>query len=117
MDTHILIFSGRAVKDAEVQQSKAGNSYTKFTVAVNEFYKTEKKDAKAKDKAEKTTSEVTYYDCLVFGDKIAKAAGEKVKKGTTLLIEGRPEFSAFLTKNNEARPDLTVVVSNWHAIG
>jgi single-strand DNA-binding protein len=117
MDTHILIFTGRAVKDAEVLESKNGNSYAKFSVAVNEFYRTEQKDAKGKGaKAEKTEHDVTYYDCIVFGDKMTKAIGENVKKGTLMFIEGRPEFGAFLTKNNEPKPDITVIVNNWHTV-
>lgn len=123
MDTHILIFTGRAVKDAEILESKNGNAYAKFSIAVNEFYRTEQKDAKGKgakasDTAgkEKTEHDVTYYDCLVFGDKMTKAVGEKVKKGTLMFIEGRPEFGAFLTKNNEPKPDITVIVNNWHSV-
>jgi single stranded DNA-binding protein len=101
MDMQKLILLGRATKDAEKIASKSGKGFAKFGMAVNRYLGTDK------------GSEVTFYECLVFGDKHAEKAAESIKKGDLLTLDGRPQAEPYLSKDGEAKAALTVVVNSW----
>ena len=104
MNMHTLVLLGRATKDAEVLTSKAKTKYTKFSVAVNEY--------NSKTKEEKPY----YYDVLVFG-KTAEKAVEHVKKGDTVMVQGRPEADAYISKkDNEAKGSIKVMADSWKVL-
>lgn len=101
---HHLILLGRSTKDAEENTSKSGKSYAKFSVAVNEY--------NAKDKSEK----VYFYDIVVFGKKSEKVA-EFVKKGDLVMVQGRPEVDAYISKKDEeAKGLIKVVAESWKVL-
>lgn len=104
MTSHQIIVLGRATKDAEELDSKAKKKYTKFSVAVNEYM--------GKDKEEKTY----FYDVLIFGagSSIAK---DKVKKGDNILIVGKPEFDAYISKKDkEPKTSVTIIADSWKVL-
>lgn len=97
-----LILLGRATKDAEVLESKEGKKYAKFSLAVNEYM--------GKGKEDRTT----FYNTLVFNKSYDKT--ESIKKGDLVLVEGRPEVDAYLSKEGEAKASLVVFADKWKAL-
>ena len=99
-----LILLGHTTKDAESITTKKKTNFTKFSVAVNDF--------NAKTKEEKST----FYDVLVFG-KGAETALEKVKKGDMVMVVGKPEAEAYVSKvTNEPKAQVTVMADSWKVI-
>lgn len=103
MNIQTVIVVGRATKDAEMLESKAGKAYVKFSIAVN---------SKSKKDEEAT---VTYYDVLLF-DKQAENAKDKVKKGDALLVVGKPSFDAYVSKDKTAKPAVTILPNHWQVL-
>lgn len=96
MNIQKLILVGRAVNDAKVVNEKLGT----FSVAVNRF-------------VAKEQHEVTFYECLTFGEVNIKRL-ENLKKGDIVVVEGRPEAEAYLSKDKkEAKAQLKVICDNW----
>jgi single-strand DNA-binding protein len=104
MDMQKLILVGRAVKDAETFDTKKGKKFAVFTLAVNRYLGKEK------------GQEATFYDCVMFNDKTAEKVTERVKKGDVVLVEGRPDAEAYLSKENEPKAKLKVIVDDWQAL-
>lgn len=46
----------------------------------------------------------------------ADIAIKHIKKGSMLWVEGTPEFSAYLTKNNEPKPSLKIFVKDMRRL-
>ena len=74
MNTATVI--GRAGQDAEIRYFESGKVKTTFSVAVGRW------DAKTK-------SEVTDWFNIELWDKLAEVAGEYVKKGKLVAVDGR----------------------------
>ena len=70
-----VVLVGRAGQDPEMRYFDSGKVKTSFSVAVNRW------DGKSK-------SEVTDWFNVELWDKVAEVAGEYVKKGTLLALEG-----------------------------
>lgn len=104
MNIQTLFLLGHATKDAESIASKKKTKFTKFTIAVNEF--------NSKTKEEKSS----FYDVLVFG-KQSDTAFEKVKKGDMVMVFGKPETDAYISKiTNEPKAQVTVTAENWKVL-
>ncbi len=71
-----VIVVGRAGQDPEMKYFESGKVKTSFSVAVNRW------DAKVKE-------EVTDWFSIELWDKLAEVAGEYVKKGKLVAIDGR----------------------------
>jgi len=103
---HTLQVLGRATADAELQTSKKGKNFCRFSVAVNQ------KDGKEKNK-EKTF----FYEIVLFG-KRAENAAKLVKKADLIFAYGRPELEAYLTKgkSKEAKISLKILADDWQVL-
>ena len=71
-----VVLVGRAGQDPEMKYFDSGKVKTSFSVAVNRW------DGKSK-------SEVTDWFNVELWDKVAEVAGEYVKKGKLVALEGR----------------------------
>ena len=71
-----VVIVGRVGQDADIRYFESGKIKTSFSIASNRW------DAK-------TQSEVTDWFNVDVWDKLAEIAGEYVKKGTLLGVEGR----------------------------
>ena len=120
MNIQQIFLVGRATRDAESLKSNGGNSYAKFSIAVNE-YKPAKEKAKGKkadksEKVEEEKDEATFYDVLVFGKRSEKVAG-MVKKGDLVAVSGKPEVTAYISKkDNEAKSAISVIAEKWTVV-
>lgn len=74
------IIVGRLGKDPEVRQSSSGTSFCNFSVATGETWK---------DKTTGEPKEQTEWHNIVIIGKLAEIAGQYLKKGSSVYIEGQ----------------------------
>ncbi|EON2338945.1 single-stranded DNA-binding protein [Escherichia coli] len=74
------IIVGRLGKDPEVRQSNSGTSFANFTVATSETWN---------DKQTGEKKEQTEWHSIVIVGKLAEIAGQYLKKGSSVYIEGQ----------------------------
>lgn len=95
-----VVLVGRVGKDPEMKYFESGKSKTTFSVAVNRWHSAEKK-------------EVADWFFIEFWDKDAERAGEYVKKGRLIAIEGRLDT----WKDKEGDTRFVVKGNKFHFLG
>ena len=93
------VVKGRLTENPEVTTSKSGKKYFKVGLAVN---------SKAKNQEGNMEEVTTFYNLLAF-DKLAEIYSN-LKKGQYVHAEGRLSVKSYLSKNGEAKVDLTIAV-------
>lgn len=83
-----VVLIGRLGKDPEVRSTKTGNAVCSFSVATDEF----------KGKGE-SREKVTEWHKVVCFDKTAEIAGEALRKGTAVYVEGKLQTRKWQDKN------------------
>ncbi len=103
MNTVVLV--GRVGRDAEIRYFESGKVKANFSVAVNRW------DAKTK-------SEVADWFNIDVWDKQAEFAGEYVKKGILVAIDGRIDVNKWTDKaTGDDRESFQVVANNIRLLG
>ena len=103
-----VILIGNVTRDVEVKSTPKGTAVAGITLAVNRSYKT--------DSGEKR-EEVTFVDVELWG-RVAEIAGEYVKKGNPLYVEGRLKQDSWEDKDSgQKRTKLKVVAENIQLLG
>lgn len=103
-----VILIGNVTRDVEVKFTPKGTAVAGITLAVNRNYKT--------DSGEKR-EEVTFVDAELWG-RVAEIAGEYVKKGNPLYVEGRLKQDSWEDKDSgQKRTRLKVVAENIQLLG
>ena len=103
-----VILIGNVTRDVEVKTTPRGSAVTGITLAVNRNYKT--------DSGEKR-EEVTFVDVELWG-RVAEIAGEYVKRGNPLYVEGRLKQDSWEDKDSgQKRTKLKVVAENIQLLG
>ena len=98
MNTVILV--GRVGRDAEIRYFESGKSKASFSMAVNRW-------------DPKTKSEVADWFYVDAWDKLSEFAGEYVKKGTLIGVEGRISQNKWTDKvSGEDRESLYIIANN-----
>ncbi len=98
MNTVVLV--GRVGRDAEIRYFESGKVKANFSVAVNRW------DAKTK-------SEVADWFNIDVWDKQAEFAGEYVKKGILVAVDGRIDVNKWTDKaTGDDRENFLVVANN-----
>ncbi len=98
MNTVVLV--GRVGRDAEIRYFESGKVKANFSVAVNRW------DAKTK-------SEVADWFNIDVWDKQAEFAGEYVKKGILVAVDGRIDVNRWTDKaTGDDRENFLVVANN-----
>ena len=92
---------GTAGKDAEVKYTSGGTAVAKFSIALNERYK---------DKSSGEWKEKTEWANIVLWARLAEIAGEYVKKGSRVYIEGRLQTSSWDDKQSGQKKYMTEIV-------
>jgi len=95
---------GNVVSQPELQETDGGKLWTKFPIAVNEYYK---KDGKVK--------QFTTFIPVVAWDKWAKNICKGVRKGQPLLVEGPIRVKHYTDRKGEKKTSFQVEGSyfNW----
>lgn len=91
-----IILVGNLVRDPEIRYVQSGSPVTKFTIAVN-------RKAKQDDS-------VDYID-IVAWDKLAETSNTYLRKGASVLIEGRLSMRSYESKSGEKHKAAEVIAS------
>jgi single-strand DNA-binding protein len=97
-----VILVGNLGKDPEVKYTPSGTPVAKFSLATNERYKD--KDGNWQDRTE--------WHNIVVWQRLAEIAGEYLKKGRTVYIEGRLRTDSWDDKNTGEKKYRTEIVAN-----
>ena len=96
---------GRAGQDAEIKYFESGKIRTTFSLAVNRW-------------DSKTKAEVTDWFNIDVWDKLAEFAGEYVKKGVQLVVDGRIAQNKWTDKaTGNERENFLVVATSIRLLG
>jgi single-strand DNA-binding protein len=103
-----VILIGNLGKDPEVKYTPQGTPVAKIALATNERYKD--KDGQWQDRTE--------WHNLVLWQRLAEIAGEYLKKGSKLYVEGRLQTRSWEDKQTNQKKYMTeVVVSDLVLLG
>ena len=102
MNTATIV--GRAGQDAEIRYFESGKVKANFSVAVNRW-------------DSKTKSEVADWFNVDVWDKQAEFAGEYVKKGRMVAVEGRIAINKWKDVSGEDKERFLVVANNIRLLG
>jgi single-strand DNA-binding protein len=98
-----VILIGNLGKDPEVKYTQAGTPVASVTVATTEGYK---------DKQSGEWKEKTEWHNLVLWQRLAELAGEYLKKGSKVYIEGRLQTRSWDDKQSGEKKYRTEIVVN-----
>ncbi len=100
-DLNLVILVGRLTRDPALRYTSGGQPVTDMSLATGRTYMSKTGERK---------EEVCYVDIVVWG-KQAEAASEYLKKGSSVLIEGRLQLDTWETKEGEKRSRMRVQAS------
>ena len=100
-----VIAIGNLGRDPETRYSKAGSAVTSFSMAVTERWK---KDGENQERTE-------WINCVTFG-RLAEIAGEYLRKGAPVYIEGKLQTDSY-EKDGEKRYSTKVNVRELQMLG
>lgn len=98
---------GNLVRDPDKRQTPTGTPVTDMRIAVTRQYRTQ--DGQQQQ-------ETCFVDVTVWGRQ-AEAAGEYLKKGSPVLVEGRLKLDEWTTKDNQKASRLSVVAERVQFLG
>lgn len=91
-----VILVGNLVRDPEIRYVQSGSPVTKFTIAVNR--RTKQEDS------------VDYIDVVAW-EKLAQTTNTYLRKGASILVEGRLSMRSYESKSGEKHRAAEVVMS------
>ena len=97
-----VILIGNLGKDPEVKYTPSGTAVAKFSLATNERYK---------DKAGEWQDRTEWHN-IVAWQRTAEIAGEYLKKGRSVYIEGRIQTRSWDDKASGQKKYITEIVAN-----
>jgi single-strand DNA-binding protein len=107
MSVNKVILIGRLGKDPETRYMTSGEAVTNATLATSETWKD-----KSGEKQEKTE-----WHNLVFYRRLAEIAGEYLKKGSQIYVEGKLQTRKWQTKEGQDRYTTEIVVNEMTMLG
>jgi len=103
-----VILIGNLGKDPEVRYSPNGQAVANVTLATSESWK----DKTSGEKVEKTE-----WHRIVFWGKLAEIAGEYLKKGSQIYIEGRLQTRKWQDKDGHDKYTTEIVANEMQMLG
>ena len=94
-----VILLGRVGKDPETRYLNNGDAITNLNLATSEDWKDKNGEKQSK----------TEWHRIVFYKKLAEIAGEYIKKGSLVYIEGRIETNSWKDKNCAERETKNII--------
>lgn len=107
MSVNKVILVGRLGKDPETRYMTNGEAVTNATLATSENWKD-----KSGEKQEKTE-----WHNLVFYRRLAEVAGEYLKKGAQIYVEGKIQTRKYQTKEGQERYITEIIVNEMQMLG
>lgn len=97
-----VILVGNLGKDPEVKYTPSGAAVAKFSIATSYRYK---------DKNEQWQDQTEWHNVVAWA-RLAEIAGEYLKKGSKVYVEGRLQTRSWDDKNTNQKKYMTEVVVN-----
>ncbi|MBV8892551.1 MAG: single-stranded DNA-binding protein [Acidobacteria bacterium] len=97
-----VILLGNLGKDPELKYTPSGTAVAKFSVATSYRYK---------DKNEQWQDQTEWHNVVAWA-RLAEIAGEYLKKGSKVYIEGRLQSRSWDDKNTNQKRYITEVIAN-----
>ena len=107
MSVNKVILIGRLGKDPETRYMTSGEAVTNATLATSENWKD-----KSGEKQEKTE-----WHNLVFYRRLAEIAGEYLKKGSQIYVEGRIQTRKWQDKDGSDRYSTEIIANEMQMLG
>lgn len=101
------IIMGRLGQDPEVRYSPSGTAFCNITVATSEEWK---------DKNTGEKKEETEWHRIVFSGKIAEIAGEYLKKGSKVYVEGKSKTRKWTDQSGQDKYTTEIVVDSFNGV-
>ena len=102
------ILIGNIAREPEVKTTPTGNMIANMAIATNESW-TDKATGERKEKAE-------FHQLVLFG-KLAEIAGQYLKKGSLVYVDGKLQTRKWQAKDGTDRYTTEVVVANLQMLG
>ena len=103
-----VILVGNLGKDPEVRYMPNGEAVTNITVATSETWK---------DKNTSEQKETTEWHRVVFFRRLAEVAGQYLKKGSQVYIEGKLQTRKWQDKDGQDRYTTEIVANEMKMLG
>ena len=103
-----VILLGRLGKDPEVRYTQGGSAVTSFSIATSEAWK---------DKATGEKQEKTEWHNIVMFSRLAEIAGQYLKKGSQVYIEGKLQTRKWTDKNGIDRYTTEIIANEMQMLG
>lgn len=103
-----VILVGNLGADPEVKYMPNGNAVANVTIATSESWK-DKQSGEQKDKTE--------WHRVVFFRRLAEIAGEYLKKGSQIYIEGKLQTRKWQDKNGNDRYTTEIIANEMQMLG
>ena len=103
-----VIIVGNLGRDPETRYMPNGDAITNIAVATTESWK---------DKQTGEKREITEWHRIVFYRKLAEIAGEYLKKGASVYIEGRLQTRKWTDKQNVERYTTEIIADSMQMLG
>ena len=103
-----VILVGNCGRDPEVRYAPSGAAICNVSVATS---------SRRKDKTSGETIEDTQWHRVTFYDRLAEIAGEYLKKGRPVYIEGRLKYGKYTDKDGVERNTVDIVATEMQLLG
>ncbi len=103
-----VILVGNLGKDPETRYATSGSAICNITVATSRQWK---------DKASGEKREETEWHRVVFYDRLAESAGEYLKKGRPVYVEGRLKTRKWQDKEGQDRYTTEIIAEEMQLLG
>ncbi len=103
-----VILVGNCGRDPEVRYLPSGQAVANVTLATS---------SRRKDKTSGETIEDTQWHRITFYDRLAEIAGEYVKKGRPIYVEGRIKYGKFTNKDGVEQNTCDIIATEMQLLG
>ncbi|MFM7532761.1 MAG: single-stranded DNA-binding protein [Rubrivivax sp.] len=103
-----VILVGNCGRDPEVRYAPSGAAICNISIATS---------SRRKDKASGDTVEDTQWHRVTFYDRLAEIAGEFLKKGRPVYVEGRLKYGKYTDKDGIERNTVDIVATEMQLLG
>ena len=103
-----VILVGNCGRDPEVRYLPSGQAVANVSVATS---------SKRKDRNTGETVEETQWHRVTFFDRLAEIAGEYVKKGRPIYVEGRLKYGKFTNKDGVEQNTCDIIATEMQLLG
>lgn len=103
-----ILIIGNVGRDPEIRYMQDGKAACNISIATS---------TKRKNKDTGETTETTEWHRVVFYDRLAEIAGEYVKKGKSVYVEGRLKYGKYTDKDGVEKNTCDIVATELQLLG